>query len=67
MLFRSVLLLDPNNEEAIYLLMEIELEKSNYSKVKDLVKIFENVCKNFCDKKESILDSLKNLEPKNES
>jgi|TARA_B110000971_G_C19710254_1_gene363939 tetratricopeptide (TPR) repeat protein len=63
----TVLLLDPNNEEAIYLLMEIELEKSNYSKVKDLVKIFENVCKNFCDKKESILDSLKNLEPKNES
>ena len=63
----TVLLLDPNNEEALYLLMEIELEKSNYSKVKDLVKIFENVCKNFCDKKESILDSLKNLEPKNES
>ena len=63
----TVLLLNPKNEEAMYMLIEIELEKSNYSKVKDLVKIFENVCKNFCDKKESILDSLKNLEPKNES
>ena len=31
----TVLLLDPKNEEANYLLMEIELKKSNYSKVKE--------------------------------
>ena len=36
----TVLLLDPKNEEANYLLMEIELKKSNYSKVKELVKNF---------------------------
>ena len=63
----TVLLLDPKNEEATYLLMEIELKKSNYSKVKELVENFTKICKKLCDKKTSILESLKNLEPKNES
>ena len=63
----TVLLLDPKNEEANYLLMEIELKKSNYSKVKDLVEDFSKICDKLCDKKNSILESLKNLEPKNES
>jgi|TARA_B110000967_G_C18778326_1_gene506845 tetratricopeptide (TPR) repeat protein len=63
----TVLLLDSQNEEAMYMLIEIELKKSNYSKVKELTEKFIKVCKNFCDKEKSILDSLKNLEPKNES
>jgi tetratricopeptide (TPR) repeat protein len=63
----TVLLLDPNNEEAMYMLMEIELEKSNYSEVKELAENFSKVCKNLCKKKDLILESLKNLEPKNES
>ena len=63
----TVILLNPKNEEAIYILMEIELKKSNYSKVKELVEIFSNICDKLCDKKSSILESLKSLEPKNES
>ena len=63
----TVLLLDPQNEEANYLLMEIELKKSNYSKVKELAENFTKICKKLCDKKTLILESLKNLEPKNES
>lgn len=63
----TVLLLDPKNEEANYFLMEIELAKSNYSKVKELSENFTKICKKLCDKKNSILESLKNLEPKNES
>ena len=63
----TVLLLDPQNEEANYLLMEIELKKSNYSKVKELVENFSKICNKLCDKKPLILESLKNLEPKNES
>ena len=63
----TVLLLDPKNEEANYLLMEIELKKSNYSKVKELTENFSKICNKLCDKKISILESLKNLEPKNES
>ena len=63
----TVLLLNPKNEEANYLLMEIELKKSNYSKVKELAENFTKICNKLCDKKTLILKSLKNLEPKNES
>ena len=63
----TVLLLNPKNEEAIFILMEIELKKSNYSKVRELAENFTKVCIKLCNKKSSILESLKNLEPKNES
>ena len=63
----TVLLLDPKNEEANYLLMQIELKKSNYSKVKELDENFSKICITLCEKKTLILESLKNLEPKNES
>ena len=63
----TTLLLDPKNEEATFMLMEIELKKSNYLKVKELTKIFPKICKNLCKKNDLILDTLKNLEPKNES
>ena len=63
----TTLLINPNNEEAILMLMEIGLEKTNYSKVKELSDRFTKVCKNLCDKSKRILKDLKNLEPKNES
>ena len=63
----TVLLLDPKNEEANYMLMEIELKRSNYSKVKKLVDNFSKICNKLCDRKNSILESLNNLEPNNES
>ena len=43
----ATLLIEPGNEEAILMSMKIALVKSNYSKVKDLSKIFSKVCKNF--------------------
>ena len=61
----TTLLIGPNNEEAILMSMEIALEKSNYSKVKDLSKTFIQVCKKLCDKNKDILDTLANIEPKN--
>ncbi len=63
----ATLLIEPDNEEAILMLMKIGLEKSNYSKVKDLSKTFTKVCKNLCEENNDILDTLKNIEPKNES
>ena len=44
---KTTLLLDPENEEALYMLIEIELEKSNFSEVSDLVKKFNIICSNF--------------------
>ena len=63
----TVLLLNPKNEEANYLLMEIELQNSNYTKVKELTENFSKICSTLCDKKNLILETLKDLEPKNES
>ena len=63
----TVILLDPKNEEANYLLMEIELKKSNYSKVRELAENFKKFCIKLCDKEDLILESLKDLEPKDES
>ena len=63
----ATLLLEPSNEEAILMLMEISLEKSNYSKVKDLSKTFTQVCKKLCGENKKILETLENIEPKNES
>ena len=63
----ATLLIEPNNEEAILMLMKIGLEKSNYSKVKDLSKTFVRVCKKLCDENKKILETLTNIEPKNES
>ena len=40
----TALLLEPTNEEATYMLMEIKLKKSNYSKVKELSNKFEKIC-----------------------
>ena len=61
----TTLLIDPANEEAILMLMEIALEKTNYSKVKELSDRFIKICKNLCKENEQILKDLENLEPKN--
>ena len=61
----TTLLIDPQNEEAILMMMKIALEKSNYEKVKDLSDRFVKVCKNLCDENKDIQESLKNIEPEN--
>ena len=64
---KTTLLLDPKNEEALYMLIEIEIEKSNFSGVKDLTKKFEIICSSYCDKTKSIKERLENIEVKDES
>ena len=64
---KTVLLLEPTNEDALFMQINIELKKSNYLEVKKSLEIFSKVCKKLCEKKKSILQSLKDLEPKNES
>ena len=61
----TTLLIEPGNEEAILMSMKIALEKSNYLRVKDLSKNFTKFCKKLCDENKRILESLSNLEPKN--
>ena len=63
----TALLIDPSNEEALLMSMKIALKKSNYSKVKTLSETFVKVCSKLCDENDQIQESLKNIEPKNES
>ena len=61
----ATLLIEPNNEEAILMSMKIALKQSNYSEVKDLSDTFSKVCKKLCDENKNILETLSNIEPKN--
>jgi tetratricopeptide (TPR) repeat protein len=63
----TTLLLDPSNEGATLRLMDIAVENSNYSEVKELSEKFVKICKSLCKENERILESLKDLEPKNDS
>ena len=63
----TALLIEPDNEEVLLMLMKIALKKSNYTKVKDLSQTFIKVCSKLCNENDQIQESLKNLEPKNES
>ena len=63
----TTLLLDPSNEDATLRLMDIAVENSNYSEVKELSEKFVKICKSLCKENERILESLKDLAPKNDS
>jgi len=63
----TTLLLEPSNEEAMFMLINIRLKRSNYSEVKELKEKFSTICSNLCEKINSIDESLKNIEPKKDS
>ena len=63
----TTLLLEPDNEEATYLLIEIELNRSNFSKVKELRDNFKSICSVLCDKLSSINERLDDIEAKKKS
>ena len=58
---KTSLLLDPKNEEAMYILIDMELERSNFSRVDELKKDFELICSNMCTKLTSIEKRLKEI------
>ena len=64
---KTTLLLEPESEEALYMLIDIELKNSNFSEVKKLTKNFIIICSTFCDKTKSINERLKDIEAKDES
>ncbi|MDA7576997.1 hypothetical protein N8700_03165 [Candidatus Pelagibacter sp.] len=63
----TALLIQPDNEEVLLMMINIALDKSNYSKVEKLSKTFLKACIKLCDEDKKIQDSLKNIEPENES
>ena len=63
----TTLLLDPENEEAMYMLIDIKLEKSDIKKVEELREKFKIICISLCSKIDSIDERLSNIDVKNES
>ncbi len=58
----TVILINPQNEEALYLLALLNIKKSDYSESDKLIKKFNKVCKKICDKKSELISKLKTLE-----
>ena len=58
----AVILLNPKNEEALYLLTLLRIKKSDYDKSQELLEKFEKVCNKICDKKVELISRLKSLE-----
>ena len=63
----STLLLEPRNEEAMYLLIDIEINRSNFSKAEELKNDFKKICSSLCEKISSIDSRLKEFEKKDAS
>ena len=61
----NVLLLNPQNDEAIYMLTLLKIKQSDYNEAKKLIDRFDLVCVSFCSKKFEIQDKLNKLMPEN--
>ena len=61
----SVLLLNPQNDEAIYMLTLLKIKQSDYNQAKKLIDKFSLVCKSFCSKRNEIQKKLEKLTPEN--
>ena len=63
----TTLLLEPDNEDAMYMLIDLKLKRSDYAKVRELSEKFETICSSLCNKIVSIKERLTNIEAKDES
>ena len=63
----ATLLLEPDNENAMYMLIDMELKRSDYSEVKDLLNNFSKICNLLCDKIASMEKRLNDIEAKEDS
>jgi len=61
----NVLLLNPKNDEALYMLVLLKIKQSDYDQATKLIDQFVLVCKSFCSKKNEIQKKLKKLTPEN--
>ena len=59
----NLLLLNPKNDEALYMLILIKIKQSDYEGVEKLIKQFTLVCNNFCSKENEIKNKFKKLTP----
>ena len=63
---QNVLLINPKNDEAIYMLILLKIKQSDYDETKRLIDEFKLVCNSFCSKKNEIQDKFDKLTSSNE-
>ncbi len=61
----NVLLINPQNDEAIYMLTLLKIKQSDYNRAKELIDQFVLICKSFCSKKNEIQKKFERLSPEN--
>jgi len=61
---KTVILLNPKNEEAIYNLAKLKLSSSDYNKSKELNEILKSVCIKLCSQSDKLKIEIKNLSKK---
>ena len=61
----NVLLLNPKNDEALYMLILLKIKQSDYNQAKELISKFDSVCKSFCLNKSEIQEKMEKLTPEN--
>ena len=61
---KTVILLNPKNEEAIYNLAKLKLESSDYEKSKELNDKLTKLCDKFCSKSKKLKKEIENLSKK---
>ena len=62
---QNVLLLNPQNDEAVYMLALLKIKQSDYNGAKELINKFNLVCKSFCSRKAEIQKKFDKLIPEN--
>ena len=62
---KNVLLINPTNDEALYMLAIMRIKQSDYNEAKELINKFKLVCKSFCSKTSEIEKKLNKLTPEN--
>ena len=60
----TVILLNPNNEEAVYNLAKLKLSSSDYTKSKELNTKLKSICKKLCNESDKLKVEIKNLSKK---
>ena len=63
----NVLLINPKNDEAIYMLTLLKIKQSDYVGAKKLIAEFSLICKSFCSKKDEMNKKFNKLVPDNET
>ena len=63
---KNVLLINPQNDEAIYKLALLKIKQSDFDQAKELMNNFKLVCQSFCSKEDELKEKFNKSLPEDE-